>query len=285
MGIQVRLPHVAESGVLTEARDGMIYLGLSSIKYVSEAVAEKLVTFRPVSSVAELESKMLVRGTGMNRRTLAALNKVGAAKFWDNPLRGDESDYFYEYMGIPKFKSKNISLTAEEKMRPLELFDEKATFPVLAMARGIKRGPGWARVDFVDETGSTGIFTNQDTQIQSGQMYAMLVADNSIARYITVEELALGLEGNAFYDYLQEKGHSVPEDMLKTISFKTRQTRAGKKMAHVVVQDDTGALFNITVFPSDYLRAFMICKEGKLFRARVAETTDGTLFFEEISVE
>lgn len=281
LGLTIYLPHINESEAKVSIQDGGIRLGLTNIKFVSDGVASKLLMARPFQSYSHLLSIAEKKGSGLNSRMIDALNKIGAARFPDNPIRGDERDYFYEYLAIPAFKTKNIPPHIAEKFRPLEDFEETGVFPVLAMARGIKRGPGWARVDFVDETGDAGIFTHQDTPIESGQMYAMLIADNRIAKYMTVEELSLGIS-NSFYTWLDEDTHNVPEDMVRVISFKSHTTKAGKKMAYVVVQDDTGQLYHVLAFTRMFFTAYSKCREGALIKAKVAETEDGTLFFEDI---
>jgi DNA polymerase-3 subunit alpha len=282
LGLKVYLPHINQSDAKVSIQGDGIRLGLTNIKYVSDGVASKILAARPFRSYAQLLAKAEEKHSGLNSRMIGALNKVGAAQFPDNPLVGDEGDYLYEYLAIPAFKTKNVPPHIASKFRPLEDFEERGVFPVLAMARGIKRGPGWARVDFVDETGDAGIFTHQDTPIETGQMYAMLIADNRIAKYMTVEELSLGIN-NSFYKWLDEKEHSIPEDRVRVISFKSHTTKAGKKMAYVVVQDDTGQLFHILAFTSMYVKAYSKCQEGALLSVQVAETEDGTLFFKEIS--
>ena len=60
---------------------------------------------------------------------------------------------------------------------------------MFGMVKSIKRGNGWARVELVDETGSIGLFHNEQTQIETNQMYFILVGDNRIARYIKVSDI------------------------------------------------------------------------------------------------
>lgn len=280
LGIPVYLPHVNHSDIKVSIQGNGIRLGLSNIKYVKSAGA-KIIEARPFTSYQQLLDLANEKGSGINSNVIKALNLIGAAKFDDNPLRGDERDHFYEYLQIPAFATRHIQPRIKSKFRDLDEFDEKGVFPILAMARGIKRGPGWARVDFVDETGSAGIFTSQDTPLETGQMYAILVADNRISKYVTLEELGEGVN-TSFYKWLQEKEPSVPEDKLRVISFKSHTTKAGKKMGYVVVQDDTGFLFHVLAFPAQFISAFSKCKEGAIIEAEIRETDDGTLFFERI---
>lgn len=280
LGIPVYLPHVNHSDPKVSIQGDGIRLGLTNIKYVRTA-AQKIINARPFASFKDLSELASQKGSGINANVIKALNFIGAARFYDNPLTGNERDYFYEYMKVPAFPSKDIDPRAKVKFRELDEFDEEGVFPIMAMARGIKRGPGWARVDFVDETGSAGVFTGADTLIETGQMYAMLIADNRIAKYMTVDELAEGID-NAFYKWLIEKSPEVPENKLRVISFKSHTTKAGKKMGYVVVQDDTGLLFHVLAFPQKFISAYSKCKEGALIEAEIRETDDGTLFFEEI---
>lgn len=281
MGIPVFLPHINLSDEKVSIQNDGIALGLTNVKFVSKNIATNILDKRPFKSYADLIEQAEQKGSGLNSRMLNALDLIGALKFDDHPLRGDERDYLYEYVQIPAFGHKSVEPRVRMKFRDLDEFEEKGVFPILAMARKIKRGPGWARVDFVDETGSAGVFAHQDVPIESGQMYAILVADNRIAKYMTLDELDEGIN-NSFYKWLQEREPSVPEDMLRVISFKSHTTKAGKKMAYVVVQDDTGLLFHVLAFPREFLKAYSKCKEGALISAQIKETDDGTLFFEEI---
>jgi hypothetical protein len=60
---------------------------------------------------------------------------------------------------------------------------------MFGMVKSIKRGNGWARVELVDETGSIGLFHNEQTPIETNQMYFILVGDNRIAKYIKVSDI------------------------------------------------------------------------------------------------
>jgi DNA polymerase-3 subunit alpha len=282
LGIKVLLPHVNESALKISIQGEAIRLGLTNIKFIRDKVGAAILSNRPFANYAELEEKTMERGSGMNSRMLQAMNAVGAAVFEDNPKRGNERDNFYEYLQIPAFEQKSLEPSVKFKFRPLDEYGENEVFPILAMVRGIKRGDGWARAEVLDETGSAGIFTDVDTLLETGQMYAILVANNRIARYMTMDELhdRVNTEFSRFlYDDLPE----MNEGEYRIISFKKYVTKAGKKMAHLVTMNHLGHLEFVMAFPTMYREAFIKCPEGKIVKLEIKETNDGgTLFLDKI---
>ena len=95
--------------------------------------------------------------------------------------------------------------------RPIEEFEDLGSFVMFGMVKSIKRGNGWARIELVDETGSIGLFHTEQTQIETGQMYFILVGDNRIARYVKVSEID-PTGSNSFVDYLYKKQYDLDED-------------------------------------------------------------------------
>lgn len=278
MGIKVLLPHVNKSGLMVEPEgDNGVRLGLTSIKFIAQKAANNLLAARPFETYADLEAKAAVKGSGITSRMLGALNAVGAARFKDNPLNGRERDNFYEYLKIPAFGHIDLEPVVKYKFRPLDEYSEKGVFPVLGMVRGIKRGEGWARVEIVNEEGSVGIFADKDTPIEAGEMYALLVADNRIARYVTVEDLYNKVDSE-FVNYLYDLAPVPAEDgQYRTIAYRKYKTKKGSDMAYLVAMDHLGNLLHILAFPRQYPQARIVCRPGKTWSAVVTETEDGTL--------
>jgi hypothetical protein len=73
------------------------------------------------------------------------------------------------------------------------------------MVKSIKRGDGWARAEVVDETGSAGIFTDEKTLIEPGNLYVFLVANNSDRPVAPVADVVEYKE-STFIDFLVRKG-------------------------------------------------------------------------------
>lgn len=281
LGIKVLLPHVNKSKLRISIEGDSIRLGLTNVKYIRDKVGSAILEHRPFDTYADLEAKVMEKGSGMNTRMLQALNAVGGAVFDDNPKTGTERDNFYEYLNIPSFEQKDLEPRVRVKFRDLDEYEEKAVFPVLAMVRGIKRGDGWARVEVVDETGGAGIFANQDIPLETGQMYAILVGNNRIVRYMTMDELYNKIN-NEFTNYLYDEIPEIPEDHYRVISFKVYVTKAGKKMGHMVFMDHLGQLHFVMAFPTMYKDAYIRCREGAVIKALVAETDDGSKFLKEL---
>jgi DNA polymerase-3 subunit alpha len=283
LGIKVLLPNVNKSALGVEIQDDAIRLGLTSIKYISDNVGERIIAHRPYTSFQHLKEVAGTKGSGVNSRAVEAMRLIGAATFEDNPKRGDERDHFYEYLKIPAFETKDLDPVVRYKIRTFDEYEEKGVFPVLGMVRKIKRGEGWARVEMVDETGSAGIFAAQDIPLESGQMYAALVADNRIVRYMTIEELSERID-NEFTRYMYDECGEVPEDKFKVIAFRPYTTKAGKKMSYMVFLDHLGQLHHVMAFPRLYVQSLAYCQEGRIVDAEVVETDDGSKSVKEFKV-
>lgn len=276
MQIKIWTPHVNYSDVKSSIQDGGIRLGLENVKYVARKSAENIVNRRPFESYEHFLEVSGTKGSGINSRIVAALDKIGGARFEDHPLRGDERDYFYEYLGIPVMPDGELPPSAKSKIRPLVEYEESTTFVVSAMVRKIERKPTWARASIIDETGSAEVFVNKDTQIEEGRMYVMLISGNSLMRYFPVENF--DEDSSLLSEYLRGNVEPPAEGNEKVFAFRTRRTKKGDKMGTVSFMDDTGSLYSALVFPRQYNSALPRLIEGREVRMRVGETKDGAYF-------
>ena len=286
MGIRVMLPHVNESGIKFEIqsdeRGDYIRFGLSNIKYISGKVGQRLLDHRPFNNYNELYETVMTKGSGLSTRVLQALNAIGAAAFEDNPRTGNERNNFFEYLNIPAFETKEIPPLVRAGFRSLDEFSQEESFVCMGMVRGVKTGPGWARVEIVDESGSAGVFTNEHTPIESGQMYIFLIANNRIAKYMGVHEFDPDNDDH-FTKFLMAKSFpDVPDGMMKVVSWNTRVTKAGKRMAETVLCDEHKNLTAALVFPGNFMKCYTRMNEGKVVDVLVKETKEGTPFVENV---
>jgi DNA polymerase-3 subunit alpha len=280
LGLRVKLPHVNESDVNFSLKEDAIVFGLAEVKFISDSIANKLIEQRPFKNYKDLIDKSSKKGSGINSRAIAALNSIGGAAFDDNPRRGNEKDNYYEYLGIPTF---NLDLPPRIKAqaRPIEEFDELGSFVMFGMVKNIKRGTGWARVELVDETGSIGLFHNEQTQIETNQMYFVLVGDNRIARYIKVSDINPDSK-DLFVDYLYRKQYDLADNEYIVVNFTPYKTKAGKMMAHIVMSDKDKNLTRAIAFPTMYKIALAKMREGMKCQVKLAKLDDGTLNVKEI---
>ncbi len=281
LGLKVKLPHVNESDVYFSLKGDAIVFGLAEVKFISDSIANKIIDQRPYTNYKDLIDKASKKGSGINSRAIAALNSIGGAAFEDNPRQGNEKDNYYEYLGIPTF---NLDLPPRIKAqaRPIEEFDELGSFIMFGMVKNIKRGNGWARVELVDETGSIGLFHNEQTQIEPNQMYFILVGDNRIARYIKVSDID-PKSNDLFVDYLYRKQYDLAEDEYLVVNFTPYKTKAGKMMAHIVMTDKDKNLTRAIAFPTMYKFALAKMREGMKCKVKLSELDDGTLNIKEIA--
>jgi len=280
MGIPMRLPHINDSDIDFKIEGKGIRFGLSAIKYISDKIASRYIEGRPFNSFKEVEEFTFTKGNGVNSRALSSLNSVGALTFPDNP-RNDEKirESMYEYLNLPEF---NIQVPQQYHAytTSADEFDEKGAFILMGLVRGIKRGKGWSRVEVLDNTGSIGVFDDEQTTIEPGKTYIILVGSNRIMEAVPIEEIR---ESNSpLIRFLNYKQLPYGQDEHYVLSFKMRKTKAGKNMASLVVADSGRDLMSLVVFPSTFAMAYTRLEEGKAFQLNFNETKDGDLVLQEV---
>lgn len=281
LGLRIMLPNVNLSGINFEIQKDekgeFIRFGLSNIKYISGKLAHRLDQKRPFATYQELYDAVQEKGSGLNSRVLQALNAIGGAVFPDNPRTGNERSNFFEYLNIPAFETKEVPVQMKAQFQPLDEFSEDDAFVSMGMVRAIKTGAGWARLDIVDETGSAGVFADEHTPIEKGNLYVFLIANNRVSRYIAIKDIP---DGGDFVDFLAaESFPDIPDSMLRVVSFKTKKTQKGDRMADVVFSDNEKDLIGAMVFPQKFHEAFTKLRPGAVVDVKLNKTKDGNAFF------
>ena len=280
MNIPIKLPHVNDSGVDFKIEGNGIRFGLSTIKYISDNIANKFIQARPFNSYKELEEFAMKKNTGVNSRSLQALRIIGAATFEDQPRNEEEiRENLYEYLNLPEFKV-TVPSHYHAFINPVQDFEEKGSFVLMGMVKAIKRGKGWSRVEILDKTGSVGIFDEEQTTIESGKTYILLVSDNRIVSAIPGEDIRTS--DQALIKFLNYKMLPYKEDEMYVVSFKPRMTKAGKKMATLTLADSSRALHSVLVFPTTFAKAYMKIQEGSAYTFAFGKTKDGTVILNDI---
>ena len=280
MGIPVRLPHINDSDIDFKIEGKGIRFGLSAIKFISDNIASKYIAARPFASYKELEEFTFGKGNGVNSRALQALRLVGAATFEDNQRNDEEiRENLYEYLNLPEF---NISIPQHYYafINDVEEFEEKGSFILMGMVKDIKRGKGWSRVEILDKTGSVGIFDEEQTAIEAGKTYILLASDNRIVTAIPADEIKNS--ESALIKFLNYKQLPFKDEEMFVVSFKPRVTKAGKKMASLTLADASRNLHPVTVFPTNFSKAYMKIDEGKTYKFNFGKTKDGTVIMEDV---
>ena len=282
LGIRVKMPHVNASGIKIEIQtdeDGdFIRFGLASIKGIGDKTAKRILDGAPYASYEALENKAGEKYSGISSGVLAALNAVGAAAFEDNPRTGRELDNYYTYLNVPSL-AQDLPTDIRMQLRSLDEHDETSTYVTMAMAQQVTRKDHWQRVDFLDETGVQGIFTEPHEEFETGRIYVLLVSNNSVILSCLVEDLDNSVLGK----YLRADGlPDVVEPMLKVVALKTRTTKAGKRMGDIVLTDSDKNLYGAIVWPSTYPQVHTLCKPGYVVDIELREMDDGKLSVERI---
>lgn len=284
MGLRVLLPHVNKSDKEFSIDGDAIRFGLNNIKYISDKISEKLMRERPFESYDQLVEAAEMKHSGINTRTIQALNAVGAAEFPENPLTGNEHQNYYEYLGIPKFDSYEFGNEVNDLLTYVDDFDETKTVILKGMVKSIKKGKGWSRIEVLDETGSCGIFHQEDTSIEPGQLYFILAANNRIHRFVPVDKVynANKNSDDPFIKFLKNENVSDPQSKY-VICFNKRKTKAGKMMGNVIVANDKREIRDLLVFPNTFRKVYGRIKEGTQIKPSIKRLQDGGLTLTEIN--
>jgi len=280
LGLKVLRPHINESDVYFSLQKEAIRFGLAEVKFISDSIANKIIEKRPYANYKDFIEKSSKKGSGINSRAVSALNAIGGAAFDDNARQGTEKENYYEFLGIPTF-SLDLPPRIKAQARPISEFDDLGSFVMFGMVKSIKRGNGWARVELVDETGSIGLFHNEQTPIETNQMYFILVGDNRIAKYIKVSDID-PKSTDIFVDYLYRKEYDLADNEYIVVNFTPYKTKAGKTMAHIVLSDRDKNLTRAIVFSSMYKIALAKMREGMKCQVILSKLDDGTLMIKEI---
>jgi len=282
MNIPVRLPHVNESDIDFKIEGKGIRFGLSAIKFVSDNIASKYIDARPFNSYKEVEEFTFGKGNGVNSRALSSMRLIGATAFDDNPANQDEiRENLYEYLNLPEF-NMSVPTHFHAFIDTAEDYEEKGSFILMGMVKNIKRGKGWSRVEILDKTGLVGIFDDEQSTIEAGRTYIILASDNRVLSAVPVDE-AKG-SNSALIKFLNYKQLPYTDDEMYVVSFKSRVTKAGKKMAYLTLADTARDLHPVTVFPTQYPKAYMKIEEGKAYKFSFNKTKDGTTILEDVNV-
>jgi DNA polymerase-3 subunit alpha len=280
IGIPIRLPHINDSDADFKIEGKGIRFGLSSIKFISDKIADKYISSRPFNSYKEVEDYTFTKGSGVNSRALNSLKAVGALTFPDNPRNDDEiKENMYEYLNLPEFNMQ-VPQHYHAYITSADEFDEKGAFIMMGVIRSIKRGKGWSRVDLLDNTGSVGIFDDEETSIEAGRTYIILVGSNRIVEAVPVDEIR---ESNSpLVRFLNYKQLPYGQDEYFVLSFNPRVTKAGKRMASLVVADSSRELLSLIVFPSAFAMAYTRLEAGNAYKINYSVSKDEDLVFQEV---
>jgi DNA polymerase-3 subunit alpha len=280
MGIPIKLPHLNDSEIDFKIEGKGIRFGLTGIKYISDKIAERYIAGRPFTSYKQVEEFTFTKGNGVNSRALQAMRCVGALTFPDNPANPQEvKENLYEYLNLPEFNT-SIPQHYYAYINDVEEYEETGSFIILGMVKSIKRGTGWSRVEVLDKTGSVGIFDEESTSIETGRTYLILASDNRIVSAIPADELKESK--SSLVKFLNYKMLPYKEGEHFVVSFKPRVTKAGKKMASLVLADAGREMHSVVVFPMQFAKAYMKIEEGSVYKFDFGKTKDGTVTMNEV---
>ena len=113
----------------------------------------------------------------------------------------------------------------------------------------------------MDNSGTTGVFDDEHTEIEKGKSYLVLVGNNRIMEYVPIDELNTTKSG--FVRFLSLKHLPMQDNEYFVLKWKARKTKAGKNMATLVVANSMrcgvwscGLTLSLSVTPGSWRRSF-----------------------------
>jgi len=282
MNIPIKLPHINDSDIDFKIEGKSIRFGLSGIKWISNTIAQKYIAARPFTSYKQVEDFTFTKKSGVNSRALQSMNSIGALVFSDNPKDDKKiKENLYEYLNLPEF---NITIPSHYYAFINEVcdFEEKGSFILMGMIKSIKRSKGWSRIEILDKSGSIGIFDDENTNIETGRTYLVLINDNRIVSSVAVDEIKES--SSSLIKFLNYKQLPFKDDEMYVVAFKPKLTKKGKRMASLTIADTSRELHSVTVFPTSFAKAYMHIKEGSAYKFVLGKTKEGTTIMEDVSV-
>ena len=110
--------------------------------------------------------------------------------------------------------------------------------------------------------------------------YLILASDNRIVSAIPADEIKDSKD--SLIKFLNYKMLPYKEGEHFVVSFKPRVTKAGKKMASLVVADAGREMHSVVVFPMQFAKAYMKIEEGNVYKFEFGKTKDGTVTMNEV---
>lgn len=265
LGIRIRMPHVNLSDIkISRAEDSKgpyLRLGLSDVKYVGAAAANKIIKARPFDSAEQFKDAASQKYSGINARAVDCLDKVGALRFDDNPLTGNEKDSYYELLSIPSFSMENLPDSAKEVLTTLSAVPEEGPALVLALVADIVR-KGWQRADLFDETGTRGVFFDSNIEISKGEYLLFLLVNGNLVKVMRPEDFG---DKSGLDRYLSTKTLK-PFDGYRVVDF-TYMTVHGKQRGYLTVTDKNRMLHGAVVYGGPlFYKVISNAKPGTILR-------------------
>ena len=273
LGIDVKVPHVNKAEAQYSYKDGAIYMGLSSVKFISDKSAEKIIAQRPYESYKHFQEVVFAKGSGINSRMSASLNAIGALEFDDNPTNAREAKMnYFEILGIPSFDDIMLPEKMKQRLTPLSEFSGKKVQIIMGIVNDITSKANWSRADLIDDESSATFFMNSPDQLKKGHRYVCLVAENSLMDAVDLSDLGDNAEKHPLMRWL----NGSMDDGTYIIGGSFRVTKSGKDMA-TAVYSHNGELRKFLVL-GDKVKTFkQTCKRGtKVLRLNLSP--DGVWF-------
>lgn len=282
MGISIKLPHINSSDIDFSIDGDGLRFGLTSVKYIKEKAANKIIEYRPFATYDEFKNKVFEKGSGLNSRVLDSLNKIGGTDFPDRPRNEDYRNNLYEYLGIPAFNTNMITTRMKDGMRELVDYQEDETFVCMGMVKVVYKKDTWARLEIVDSSGVARVFIDPNCEIEKGKMYLFLIGNNSVIKYIELSK-DLDASEDIILDYLRRPiFEDIEPGQYKIIAAKRRVTKQGKNMATIVICDEDKNLQSLPVWPKMFDKVRALCKIGSVRVFEISKMPDGTKFVKDV---
>lgn len=275
LGLKVNAPDVNKSDKNYAYKDGEIYMGLSSVKYISDKLAERIIAARGqdgFETYEELRETVYTKGSGLNSRMLASLEAIGAINLPGIVVNEREAkSNYYEYLGIPSFDDIALPSKVRQRITNMSDYDESGVQILLGVVQKIVSKNGWNRAEVIDTESSASFFMDNGDDLVKGQRYLMLVSKNSLIDKVNLSDYDSRRPMVRWLNGEFDSGTYI-------VWAKTSVTKNGKTIGTIVYSHD-GDLRYCMVFGNKIHAARSVCSPGKQVKLAIGDWK-GTPTFE-----
>jgi len=263
LGIAVLPPDVNLSGESFSIDEEGIRFGLRNVLSCGNTAIEEIFKHRPFESFDEFTNKCSKRHVKAPLRE--NLDKVGAFTSMGYESAYDHERYYLPILGFA-IGMGSSSNEMDEVVEPIEGFHEiySELRLVKAVVRSTKKTPKYLRVEIEDQTASTTVFCDRNSEIANRDFMYCLIGDRTMHMfcdaydYVGTELYDLTMlvrKGKDHeYSWLYETGLGDSSDersLLYIFSTRTFTTAKGKDMCNFYAWDGE-KIIKVVVFPFLY---------------------------------
>jgi len=262
-----------------------IQFGLSNVALCGESAIQEIFAKRPFNSYEEFVNRC--KKTSVRANVRENLEKVGAFCSLGHISSYDHEKYYLPVLGF-SLNSNAEPNEMDEFVGKLVDFHETASPLTLvkAVVRSTKKTPQYLRIEFEDNSGSSTVFADRNTELATRDYVYALIGDRTLHDFCdayeyygtTLYDLAMLWKKHDDHEYgwLHNTGLGYVEDektLMYVFNMRKFITSTKKEMANLYCWDGK-RIFKVVVFPNTLKKVRHLLNTNTWFAARLEKIED-----------